>query len=833
MASLTLSQRLDAAFGSPFSVDFGELHGLLEAILQHLGLQDLPLRAVGRSPTPLLGSTHSLQCPSKEGEEGGGPGTELEPLVSVKDALAGTASSLQVTSVGQLEKDASESSVSKALLEIDAMKAAQERMEAEIQQLQKALGLQGSGGPSGPVKSPRAEEDTQRGTRSAPGTQTGNLGTQPGSPVTQTPTLGAELGSPNTQTLTLGAQPGSPGTQAPTLGTQPGSPSTSTRTPGAEPGSPGTQSPTLGKQPGSPGTQAPTLGTQPGSPGTSTLTPGAEPGSPGTQSPTLGKQPGSPGTSTPTQGVKPGTHGTQTPTLGAEPGFPGTQSPTLGKQPGSPGTQAPTLGAEPGFTGTQSPTLGKQPGSALTQIPTQGAEPGSPTTQSATLEAESGSSCSQTSIAGTQAQVFQEIGQLGILYANLKEQVAQLAASKAERSELEKLHQLFAEGGQKNITSALSDLQSQLSSLQSPASDLQGETGKIMQLEDALGKLQVPGAEGKEDIRLLLQELKQELGEQQQKSQATLEQLVDKSADQLQAQLDELRVVVESLRQAEGHAAHPICSKDTGTQVEQLLQHYEKLQEQVESVMCQQAAGKVARQRHEKSQQEEKLLKHMQASIAQLQAQHEWLGSAVRDLLDGSEKKQRDIEALFLFLERLEEKKGEKEVLEVDSKATKSTAGSQVSRSQFEASMERLMEIIEKIQSQGMAQEQGLQQLQQQLREVMDSKLDRPELAPVQSQLEHCKNTLKQLKDIVPQTGTADGAAGMKYPQAHCHCLSCDQPLAVTAPGPVSNTRHRGWDGGDGCWRCPAVWDTGAWVSSPAKRPAKPPGQPCLAAGAQ
>ncbi|XP_053915680.1 glutamine-rich protein 2-like isoform X2 [Cuculus canorus] len=240
-----------------------------------------------------------------------------------------------------------------------------------------------------------------------------------------------------------------------------------------------------------------------------------------------------------------------------------------------------------------------------------------------------------------------------------------------------------------------------------------------MQLEHALGKLQVPGAEGKEDIRLLLQELKQELGEQQQKSQAALEQLVDKSADQLQAQLDELRVVVESLRQAEGHAAHPICSKDTGTQVEQLLQRYEKLQEQGDSVMCQQAAGKVARQQHEKSQ-----------------------------------------------------------------KATKSTAGSQVSRSQFEASMEQLMEIRKKIQSQGMAQEQGLQQVQQQLREVMDSKLDRPELAPVQSQLEHCNNTLKQLKDIVPQTGTADGAAGMKYPQAHSPYLSCDQPLAVTAPGP-------------------------------------------------
>lgn len=54
--------------------------------------------------------------------------------------------------------------------------------------------------------------------------------------------------------------------------------------------------------------------------------------------------------------------------------------------------------------------------------------------------------------------------------------------------------------------------------------------------------------------------------------------------------------------QAEAQAACPVCSTDTSTQVGQLLQRYEKLQELVDSFMSRQAVGKVVRQLPGRSQ---------------------------------------------------------------------------------------------------------------------------------------------------------------------------------------------------------------------------------------
>ncbi|XP_053939144.1 glutamine-rich protein 2-like isoform X2 [Cuculus canorus] len=667
MAALTLSQMLDAALGSPHLVNFGELHSFLQAVLRHLGLQDLPAQEQGHSPTPLL-EGH----PGEEGGQSRGLGTGLEPVVPAKDTLQGTMSTPQVTSVaikmGQMKEkmEANNSGISKALLEeINRIKAAQACMEEDIQRIQEALGLkrleerlrlcpaleeEDSEGQTAPAEPPKSDKDTQC-----------------------------------RASLALGPK-GPPEKWA-------AAPSVRTRTSDGSASTPGTQ---------------------------------------------------------------PGSHSTQTPTLGAQTGSSCTQTPTLGIQPRSPSIQTTMQGVQAVLPGTQEEGAEVQP------------------------------SCNMEMVAA-----FCQIRQLSHLYATLKEQVAQLAITKSDRTELQKFHLLFPEGDQENITSVLADLWGQMSSLQGLASDLQGEKGKIRQLEDALGKLQVSEADWTADgshkttlqLGLVLQELKQEMGEQQQKNQAVLEQLVAKSADQLQAQLDQLRVMVKSPWQEEAQTARLICSRDTSVQVEQLLQRYEKLQEQVESFVCQQAVGKVARQLLERNQQDEKLLKHIQVTIVQLQGENERLSSIVENLQDGFQEKQKDIEALFQSLEKLEKEKADKEDLAVDAKATKSTLGSKVSRGQFEASMERLMEMMEKMQSQGVAQEQGLQQVQQQLREVMDHKLDRLELGPVQQQLEHCQNILKRLKDKVSQT-EADDAAGIKYPLAHCHCLSCDHPLNTPAPGP-------------------------------------------------
>ncbi|XP_061199941.1 glutamine-rich protein 2-like [Neopsephotus bourkii] len=81
-------------------------------------------------------------------------------------------------------------------------------------------------------------------------------------------------------------------------------------------------------------------------------------------------------------------------------------------------------------------------------------------------------------------------------------------------------------------------------------------------------------------------------------------------------------------------------------------------------------------------------------------------------------------------------------------KADKDTLESKVSRAQFEASLELLNERNQEVLSRLAGQEQGLHEVQQQLREEMASKLDRLELGPFQQELEErWKSSLEQLKE--------------------------------------------------------------------------------------
>ncbi|XP_074901058.1 glutamine-rich protein 2 isoform X2 [Buteo buteo] len=918
MAPLSLSQLLDVAIGTPEvgAVNFTALYSLLQAMLGHLGLQDLPAQEPGHSLTPLLGGDQPAKAHpglEKKGDrtEAWAHGTGQQPQepgeqLPGKEPLQGTTSSPQVASVaadvGQMKKkiEANESGISKAMAlsqdlleEIGGMKAAQSHMGEDIRMLQEMLGLgnlqdaagrlpglhdqttldndvkklkerlslypapeeEGSGGQSAPAEPHTSDLDTPHGGSSAPGlkapgtqpvprTSKGTSGTQPSSQGMHTGMQRAPVtpekweGTPSDQRRTsdtnatiLGTQPVSPCTKTTTPGMQPGSPGTQTTIPGTQPGSPGTQTTIPGTEPGSPGTQTTTPGTEPGSPGTQTTIPGTQPGSLGTQTTTPGTQPGTPSTQTTIPGMQLGTPSTQTSIPGVQPAPPGTQGGGAGVQPSPPrmepslsGTEKVPTEATPGGLGTQmDATSPKEGGKALPT--TQLAQAGHPAAGTLSLTAQgfeipldgypramspsqepavpcgsSGSSSASSRYVET-VEALRQIGQLGHLYTALKEQVAHLEATKSDHAELEKLRLLFPEGDQESIASILADLRGQVSSLQGLASDLQGEKGKVRQLEDALGKLGVAGADGKVDgsdqitlqLGSTLQEIKQELkelGEQQEMTKATLEQLVTKTADQLQEQLDELRAMVEGTgqeqEQAEAQAACPVCRTDISVQVGQLLQRYEKLQELVDSFMSRQAVGKVVRQLPGRSQQDEELLKRIQATVIQVQGDYEKLSSVTGNLLDDHHQKQKDIEALFQSLERLEKEKADKEdlVLGIDVKADKTALAGKVSRTQFDASVERLNEMIQEMLSRVMGQEQGWHQVQRQLSEEMGSKLDRLELGPFRQQLEeHWKSILEQLKEV-PQMEADDAAGIKKQLLAHFHCISCERPLSMLVPGP-------------------------------------------------
>ncbi|KAM6050020.1 glutamine-rich protein 2-like [Theristicus caerulescens] len=529
-----------------------------------------------------------------------------------------------------------------------------------------------------------------------------------------------------------------------------------------------------------------------------------QPGSPGTQTTTPGMQPAPPGTQEGGAGVQPSPHR-------MDPSLPGAENVPAEATPGALGTRMDATSLKEGgkaLPGTQLAQAGQL--AAGTLPPTaQGIETPLDTDPRATSPSQEpavpwgslGSSSASDRYAET-VEALRQIGQLGHLYAALKEQVARLETTKSDHAELEKLRLLLLEGDQESNASVLADLQGRVSSLQGLASDLHGEKEKIRQLEDALGKLGGAGADWEADgsdqtilqLGSTLQEIKRELkelGAQQETAKATLEQLVARTADRLQEQLDELRAMVESAgqrqEQAEAQAACLVCSTDTSAQVGQLLQRYEKLQELVDSFMSRQAVGKVVRQLPGRSQQDEELLKRIQATIVQVQGDYEKLSSVTGNLLDDRHQKQKDIEALFQSLERLEKEKADKEdlVLGIDVKADKSALAGKVSRTQFDASMERLNEVVQEMLSRVQGQEQGWHQVQRQLSEEMDSKLDRLELGPFRQQLEQrWKSILEQLKEKEPQTEADDAAGIKKQLLAHFHCVSCDRPLSMLVPGP-------------------------------------------------
>ncbi|XP_057268797.1 uncharacterized protein LOC130601023 [Pezoporus wallicus] len=124
-------------------------------------------------------------------------------------------------------------------------------------------------------------------------------------------------------------------------------------------------------------------------------------------------------------------------------------------------------------------------------------------------------------------------------------------------------------------------------------------------------------------------------------------------------------------------------------------------------------------------EQDQEVLKRIQAAILQMQGEYEKLNSVTGRLLDDSRQQQKDIEGLLRSMEKLEKEKADKDDLELgmDEKADKGALESKVSRTQFEASLELLNKRNQEVLSWVTGQVQGLHEVQQQLREEMASKV--------------------------------------------------------------------------------------------------------------
>ncbi|KAL1277608.1 hypothetical protein QQF64_024281 [Cirrhinus molitorella] len=179
------------------------------------------------------------------------------------------------------------------------------------------------------------------------------------------------------------------------------------------------------------------------------------------------------------------------------------------------------------------------------------------------------------------------------------------------------------------------------------------------------------------------------------------------------------------------------------------------------------------------------LMSDLESAIMQLQSKCEKLHSTSNDLMEEHSKKQTHIDRLYKIVERLDEKKADKEVveMEIEIKADKRALESKVSRMQFDSMTEQLNNMLQELLSKISGQEQDWNKVVEKISNEMDCKLNRIELDPLKKQLDdRWRNIHKHLQ--TPPIPEQDDAAGLrKQLVARFHCISCDRPVDMMTPG--------------------------------------------------
>ncbi|XP_029914735.1 uncharacterized protein C16orf96 [Myripristis murdjan] len=180
------------------------------------------------------------------------------------------------------------------------------------------------------------------------------------------------------------------------------------------------------------------------------------------------------------------------------------------------------------------------------------------------------------------------------------------------------------------------------------------------------------------------------------------------------------------------------------------------------------------------------LMNNIQSAILQLQGDCEKMHETTERLVEDTRQKQSHIEQLYKTMQQLEEKKADKQLVEMEIgiKADKRALESKVSRMQFDSMTEQLSAMFHELLSKVTGQEQDWHKVMDKLSTEMECKLNRIELDSVKKQLEdHWKNIQRQLR-AQPAPELKDAAGIRRQLVARFHCISCARPVDMQTPGP-------------------------------------------------
>ncbi|XP_044037516.1 glutamine-rich protein 2 isoform X2 [Siniperca chuatsi] len=422
-------------------------------------------------------------------------------------------------------------------------------------------------------------------------------------------------------------------------------------------------------------------------------------------------------------------------------------------------------------------------------------------------------------------EALRNISKLKERFNKLEARVAALEEGKVDHSQLTHLRELITNKGSQDASDNLMD---QLNQQRALIDSLMSDREKLDNLEDMFMNLTSQdrettseAASGSADsdskashelrqqisyVRTSVKKLEEDMEQLKAKKALSEERTTD---PHLQDQLDDLRGMLEDmmlsltselssslqdeagqdesdsqgLGQSKARSASTTSTVNTGRKLSRLFQHYEQLQDTVNSLLQQQTGGRAGAL---KDIEKVELVNDVQKAILQLQAECEKLHETTRCLHEDNREKQSHIEELYKTTEELEEKKADKQMVESEIKADKSALESKVSRLQFDSVTEQLNTMFHELLNKVTGQEQDWHKVIDKLSTEMECKLNRIELDSVKKQLEgRWKNIHEKLQ--AQGAPELDDAAGLRKQLVdRFHCLSCDRPVVKYTPGPHS-----------------------------------------------
>ncbi|XP_033630904.1 uncharacterized protein C16orf96-like isoform X3 [Asterias rubens] len=185
------------------------------------------------------------------------------------------------------------------------------------------------------------------------------------------------------------------------------------------------------------------------------------------------------------------------------------------------------------------------------------------------------------------------------------------------------------------------------------------------------------------------------------------------------------------------------------------------------------------------------IVTNMQKLILQLQAEVDKLNHTCVQLVDEHNSKQKHIDALYTFVDRLQENKADKEhvIMEIDVKADKRALENKVSTTQFQGTVEELSRNLNDVADKLSGHRSAWQEAVSEMKLDIDNKLDRMELDPLKSYLDNRIKSVgaKMVRKVEVDTSHEDAAGFRKPLIQRYNCISCDRPLDMTPQPPLAS----------------------------------------------